>query len=976
MATLTSNKEAMLRLVLQTGSEAVLLLDGQGTILGASLRLTDLLGTSWQDLQDKPFSSLAPPELNSVPLDPPPKGRVKLTILDASGEKILSHWKIVAWNPDTELGIQEKMYAAYLQEWFGRPGTGYESFLEETVHEKLSDSLPIGVLVTDRKGKIVLYNQAQENITGVDRQSALGGILFKDYARNAPPEAVASFEKALKEEVRSAEHEFDYTDRFGKTRRFRSRVNSLIGPEGQIHGIVQTLEDISRPRLLEQEINRTKDFLKRLLDTTPNPIFTSDMTGKVTFYNSTAEELLGFKSISDRDIYTGDLYLGGKREAEQVLQYIEECDGKVENYETYFSDISGNEFPVSLSLAYLYGESSKPDGIIAIARNLSHVKELESEIRRNEHFLAAFIQNSPDAVITLDEKGQVKTWNQGAEKIFGYAGEEMIGQPLDRLLPTEAGKPEDTRFGRVEFSDNGELKHYITDLKNASGERLVVEAASTVVDEQDNPGLAGRLIIFRDVTLRARLEEVLQENISELSTINEISEALLSSKDLNEILEIILIGVTAGQGLGFNRAFLLLVDHGKQALVGKLAIGPSNAEEAGIIWNDLHEKFHTLREVFEAYKKSGLDQDIHVNEIVRNIKIPLSETDNPLVRSCLEKKSLNIANGVAMDAFPQHLAWLLGTDTLAIIPIVCEHRSVGLLLADNMINHKPIDGEQVRKLHVYANLASQSIERSRLYVSLEEKIADLDKAYQELKESRDKLVRAERLSALGEVATQVAHEIRNPLVSIGGFARSMHGDLAKKDPNKEKTRIIVEEVDRLERYLKDTLTFMRHNKPIFQLTDPNALVHDTFQMIDSEIEESGVEINIDLLEGPPQIEVDPDQIRQVLLNIFRNALEAMPNGGKLTVSSTFSNNSFTISIADTGVGIEKKHLAKLFTAFFTTKSTGSGLGLTISSQIIKNHGGKIGLSSKKGEGTVFRVILPVNQDNSREASHEETVDRG
>ena len=130
------------------------------------------------------------------------------------------------------------------------------------------------------------------------------------------------------------------------------------------------------------------------------------------------------------------------------------------------------------------------------------------------------------------------------------------------------------------------------------------------------------------------------------------------------------------------------------------------------------------------------------------------------------------------------------------------------------------------------------------------------------------------------------------------------------------------------------------------------------------------------MDNPPQIELDPDQIRQVLLNIFRNALEAMPNGGKLTVSSSLNNGYFTISVADTGVGIEKKHLSKLFTAFFTTKSTGSGLGLTISSQIIKNHGGKIGLSSKKGEGTVFHITLPVNQETTREASHEEIVDRG
>jgi len=244
-----------------------------------------------------------------------------------------------------------------------------------------------------------------------------------------------------------------------------------------------------------------------------------------------------------------------------------------------------------------------------------------------------------------------------------------------------------------------------------------------------------------------------------------------------------------------------------------------------------------------------------------------------------------------------------------------------------------------------------------------------------LKESRDKLVQAEKLSALGHLATQVAHEIRNPLVSIGGFARSLYKDLKPKDPKREKARIILEAVDRLERYLKDTLTFMRSNQPVFHPVHPGELVQETFKMLDLELEASNIEIENRIMDNSPMIEVDPDQIRQVLLNIFRNALEAMPKGGKLTVSSSLSADYYTISIADTGIGIEKKNLEKLFTAFFTTKSSGSGLGLAISSRIIKSHGGTIGLSSKKGEGTVFHVTLPVKQAVNREVNHEETADR-
>ncbi|MEA2063023.1 MAG: ATP-binding protein [Gemmatimonadota bacterium] len=362
-----------------------------------------------------------------------------------------------------------------------------------------------------------------------------------------------------------------------------------------------------------------------------------------------------------------------------------------------------------------------------------------------------------------------------------------------------------------------------------------------------------------------------------------------------------------------------------------------------------------------SYNSYALEHDIHVNDVVRSIRIPLSEEDNPLIRCFNEKQPRNIRNGVSEGRLPGWLAELLGTDTLAIAPMVCKHRCVGLLLADNLINRKPIGEDSIRLLMVFANLASQAIEQSRLYMSLEEKITSLDNAYRQLKESRDLLVRSEKLSAVGEVAANVAHEIRNPLVSIGGFARSLAEDQKTDKASRKKLRIIVEEVERLERYLQHTLAFIRPNLPAFQPSDPYRLVMETFQMMDAEIRDSQVRIDIEQLDEPPALELDAEQIRQVLLNIFRNAIEAMPDGGCLNVTFTRDQDYFTFNIADTGVGIDKSIVENLFTAFFTTKSTGSGLGLAISSQIIQNHGGTIGISIPEEAGAVFHITLPIRQ---------------
>ena len=254
-----------------------------------------------------------------------------------------------------------------------------------------------------------------------------------------------------------------------------------------------------------------------------------------------------------------------------------------------------------------------------------------------------------------------------------------------------------------------------------------------------------------------------------------------------------------------------------------MAIGPSNAEEAGIIWNELFHQHLSLRELLTSYKSRMSERDIHVNEIVRKFHIPLDDRDNPLVRCLRSKLPLNISNGISSGEIPSWLVDLLGTDSLAIVPMVCKHRSIGLLIADNLINRQPIQDNSVRLLKVFANLASQAIEKSRLYMSLEEKIEDLDRAYKELKDNRTRLVRAERLSTIGEVSAKMAHEIRNPLVSIGGFARSLKNDMDETDRRWMKVKIIIEEVERLERFLEDTLNFVRPRFPNFKKLTPRNL---------------------------------------------------------------------------------------------------------------------------------------------------------
>ncbi len=456
----------------------------------------------------------------------------------------------------------------------------------------------------------------------------------------------------------------------------------------------------------------------------------------------------------------------------------------------------------------------------------------------------------------------------------------------------------------------------------------------------------------------------LQKKINELSILGELSKVLGSTLNLEEILNIILIGVTAGQGLGFNRAFLLLLNPAGTFLEGKIAIGPSNPEEAERIWSSLSQKDQSLEEVLKSYKDALKEKDILVNQMVKGLKVPLTERDNPLIKSMLEKKALLISRGDK--GGDDALFDLLQTDQFAVAPLVSKNKMLGVIIADNLINRKPIDDEAVKLLSVCAHNASAAVESSQLYQQLAEKVDKLAEAQRKVAESTRRLLKVERLSVLGQITSQLAHEMRNPLTVIGGFAHSI---LKKMDPgnsNYEYMKIIVKETERMENILNNVLNFSKPDKFNLERVNLSDLVDQTLEMMESEINATKFSIIKAPMPNLPLVKANPDLIRQALLNIFRNAVWAMPQGGILSVSTKPVDTMVRVEVRDTGCGIPLQYQNNVFDAFFTTKPDACGLGLTVSAEIIKNHGGKISVTSLAGKGSTFNIELPVTEGEKGE----------
>ena len=478
---------------------------------------------------------------------------------------------------------------------------------------------------------------------------------------------------------------------------------------------------------------------------------------------------------------------------------------------------------------------------------------------------------------------------------------------------------------------------------------------------------AGAVGVVEDISEKIRLEQGLKKRISELSIICEVGNVLRSTQNLKETLEIILTGVTARQGLGFNRAFLLLLNEEEDLLEGKIAIGPSNPEEASRIWQNLSSREESLEEVLHSYKDALGQKDILVNQIVKRLRVPSSDQKNLLIKSMRQKKARSVRKDQADSKANRSLFEILGTDTLALVPLVSKDRAIGVLLADNSINQKPIEEEDIKLMQIFAHHVSAAIESSRLYHRLAEQVNKLEEANQRIAEKTQRLLMATKLSVLGEITSQVAHELRNPVTIIGGFARSVLKRKELKDSDQECLRIIAEETERVEKVLDNVLNFTKPDKANLETANLSQIVDQTLEMAEEELNSGGIAVTKYHLPDLPPVTVNPDQIRLALLNILRNALWAMPQGGILSIATREKDNSARIEIKDTGFGIPKEHLESIFDAFFTTRPESCGLGLTISSEIIKNHGGSIVAESEKEKGTTFSVILPLKRSPEESA---------
>jgi signal transduction histidine kinase len=255
------------------------------------------------------------------------------------------------------------------------------------------------------------------------------------------------------------------------------------------------------------------------------------------------------------------------------------------------------------------------------------------------------------------------------------------------------------------------------------------------------------------------------------------------------------------------------------------------------------------------------------------------------------------------------------------------------------------------------------VELSASLITVDHEITAVVGFFRDLRERRllqEKVLQNERLAVLGQMAAHISHEIKNPLMVIGGFARQVKDNFdGPKEKNVEKLQIVIDEIKRLEGFLVEVGRYAKFSEPRLSVGNLNALIQDTCYFFKPILEEKGISLQLDLDPALPSFPFDQDHIRQVILNLLKNGFEAMVQPGTLSVVSRTSPGNILVHISDTGPGIPPDILAKIFQPFFSTKPRGSGLGLAISQQIMAAHQGEIHIASELGKGTKVSLSFPL-----------------
>ncbi len=595
----------------------------------------------------------------------------------------------------------------------------------------------------------------------------------------------------------------------------------------------------------------------------------------------------------------------------------------------------------------LKGSGLLPEELRKLADSAKKLDKLilsqKDEIDKFHELYQNIIFSISSYFLVLDEEYRVVFANEGFCKKFIFDIEDINGKHIDEIF----------------YFVNARLRSGLNRARN-EGMSVVLERThllsinkiSIIADIKiSNMILQGHrqvILIIDDVTGNLRKDY-------QISLLSHISESIQSEVEIERVLYTILTAVTSGSGLGFNRAMLFLIDENGSVLKGKMAVGPDSLEEAIEIWSagpsavlDPQSLGNHSIERGKNFLKKVISASFRLNE------------DSVFSRSIVQKEVQHVFRREADPGVGESVRGFMDVEEFVVAPIVAVNKPVGIICVDNKFNNVPIGKDVIELLKIFASQAAFSIESFKNLINVK---SQMDK----ISRRQEAIVESEKMAAVGRIAAHIAHEIRNPLVTMGGYARRVVHLAQSREREQEKNyenianagNIILKESERLEKILSNVMDFTRPTKFIREYNNINEVINDTVELLKNLLLEKKIDTEIKLGEDIPLVKSDFNQMKQVILNLIQNSVDASSAGGKIIIQTDCRNNKVIVKVMDTGTGLSEESSDILFEPFYTTKVTGVGLGLSNVKKIVKDHGGSISLKNRPEGGTEAVLTLPV-----------------
>ena len=689
-------------------------------------------------------------------------------------------------------------------------------------------------------------------------------------------------------------------------------------------------EDITVRKELETCLFTSETKYRRLYETNRDGIVQTNRTGCIVECNKAYADMLGYSKEELLELTYQQLTPEKWRhmENEIVNQSWEKADYSPV-YEKEFVRKDGSVFPASVRVLVVNDENGKPLEMWSIVRDITRSKQAEEAITKEKNVLSAIMENTGTMLAYLDPEFNFVAVNSAYAKGSGHMVEELVGKKHFALFPNEENQ---AIFEQVR--DTGKtVTYYDKPFKYVDQpERGVTYWNWTLAPVKDETGnVHGLVLSLIETTQRKEMEqelletlEVSQQRESEILALLKASKAVLYNREFQPIARVIFD--TCKELIGASAGYVALLSHeGKENDVLFLDSGklPCSVDP------NLPMPIRGLRG--ETYRTG---QVAYHNDFIHSKWARLMPEGHVKLKNVL------------------------------FAPLIIGKKTVGIIgLANKQGGFTERDANMAL---AFGEIASIALINSRMLETLEENEKRL-KSYTErleelVEEEANKLKDAERLAAIGETAGMVGHDIRNPLQTITSSVYLAKEEVkslpasSKKEDLIESLETIEEQVSYINKIVSDLQDFVKPLNPKIEEIDLHKLVKDAF--LSSAIPEN-IKVLISIEEDLPRLVVDRYLIKRVLINLITNAVQAMPDGGTISVKATQKNGVALISVEDTGLGIPEENRNKIFKPLFTTKSRGQGFGLSVCKRLVEAHnGGSITFESEVGKGSKFTIKIP------------------